>query len=67
MESQCGRIHQKRSVEAKKGEYLKTTEEPTLRGFVARLQAKSAVDGEKLSDTERKYLATANRHAAEAE
>jgi hypothetical protein len=43
-------------------------EKPTLRGFVARLQAKSAVDCEKLSYMERKYLATANRLiAAEAE
>ena len=51
-----------------KTQSLKMTEEPTLRGFVARLQAKSAVDCEKLSYMERKYLATANRLiAAESE
>ena len=44
------------------------SEEPTLRGFVARLQAKSVADGEGVSFMERKYLATANRLiAAEAE
>ena len=37
------------------------TEEPTLRGFVARLQAKSVADGEKLSYMERKYMEVAER------
>ena len=36
------------------------TEENT-RGFVARLQAKSAADGEELSYMEYKYLAAAER------
>lgn len=39
------------------------TEEPTLRGFVARVQAKSAVDGEKVSYMERKYLKAVERVA----
>ena len=39
------------------------TEEPTLRGFVARLQAKSAVDGEGLSYPERKYVEAVERVA----
>lgn len=46
---------------------MKMTEEPTLRGFVARLQAKFTADSEALSYMERKYIATANRRAAEAE
>lgn len=37
------------------------SEEPTLRGFVARLQAKSVVDGEELSYMERKYIEAAER------
>ena len=36
------------------------TEEPTLRGFVARLQAKFA-DGEELSYMECKYMEAAER------
>ena len=32
------------------------TAEPTLRGFIARLQAKSAADGKELSFIERKYI-----------
>ena len=39
------------------------TEEPTLRGFVARLQAKSATDGERLSYSERKYVEAVERVA----
>ena len=38
------------------------TEEPTLRGFIARLQAKSATDGE-LSYAERKYAEAVERVA----
>ena len=37
------------------------TEEPTLRGFVARLQAKSVTDGEELSYMERKYIEATER------
>ena len=36
-------------------------EEPTLHGFIARLQAKSAADGEGLSYMERKYIEAAKR------
>jgi len=39
------------------------TEEPTLRGFVARLQEKSTAGGEKLSYMERKYIEAAERVA----
>ena len=37
------------------------TEEPTLPGFVARMQAKSVTDGEELSYMERKYIEAAER------
>ena len=37
------------------------TEGPTLRGFISRLQAKSATDGEGLSYMERKYMEAAER------
>ena len=37
--------------------------EPTLRGFVARLQAKSIADAEKLSFMECKYMEAADRVA----
>lgn len=36
-------------------------EEPTLRGFVARLQAQRTADSEKLSYVERKYLEAVER------
>ena len=39
------------------------TEEPTLHGFVARLQAKLVTDGEELSYMERKYIEAAERIA----
>ena len=39
------------------------TEEPTLRGFIARLRAKSAADGEGLSYPERKYAEAVERVA----
>ena len=38
------------------------TKEPTLRGFIARLQAKSAADA-KLSYAERKYVEAVERVA----
>ena len=37
------------------------TEEPTLRGFVARVRAKSATDSERLSYPEQKYLEAMDR------
>ena len=37
------------------------TEEPTLRGFIARMQTKSDSDGEELSYMERKYIEAAER------
>ena len=37
------------------------TSEPTLPGFVARLQAKSAADGEELSFMEREYIKAMKR------
>lgn len=37
--------------------------EPTLRGFVARVQAKSATDSESLSYPEQKYLEAMDRVA----
>lgn len=39
------------------------TEELTLRCFIARLQAKSATDGEGLSYAERKYVEAVERVA----
>ena len=45
----------------------KMTEEPTLRGFVARVRAKSDADSEGLSYTERKYIEAADRVAKRAE
>jgi hypothetical protein len=36
-------------------------EEPTLRGFVARVQAKSVTDSEGLSYSEQKYLEAVDR------
>ena len=41
----------------------KMTEEPTLRGFVARVLAKSATDSEGLSYSEQKYLEAMDRVA----
>ena len=46
-----------------KTQSLNMTEEPTLRGFVARVQAKSATDSESLSYPEQKYLEAMDRVA----
>ena len=43
------------------------TSEPTLRGFVARVQAKSATDSEGLSYLEQKYLEAMDRVAKQNE
>ena len=43
------------------------TAEPTLPGFVARLQAKSVADSEELSYSEQKYLEAMDRVAKQNE
>jgi len=43
--------------------YKRLTKEPTLRGFVLRLQAKATADSEGLSHPEQEYLVAIDRVA----